>query len=368
MLMRKRGRIYILLAIGATLLITLAVMEYAFTISSLSEILQPSVSAGYEVAQLSFQEIWNLSFINTGNVSVQIPPEMVPVINVSGVLFPTGAPAVLGTAATERGSLAVSLPGGGPAPPCQSNLSLTRTPYPGTSAFNVTFYQASGLDVFGPTSISLILAGTSSWPSMGIGVLLPDSLSTLVVIQVARGGQSSAWVSYYHYVTYGNYTLVARSAPFPFNSTEPSLLTVSLAPDGAMSASVNGGLRLSSQVPMLNPSGGPFAVVLPTLSSLLGIFATSAGSFAFLSPPHSCQTMTLVPFASNLRGGSPPSAPAGYHLVKPMEVSGDYAGTFYMLERAVPGTQPATSLSLSNALPITLGIGQSLSLVVPLGP
>ncbi|MDG6913515.1 MAG: hypothetical protein JRN35_10615 [Nitrososphaerota archaeon] len=362
---RERGRIYILLVIGVTLLSALALVEFEFIPSSSSGIFRSSVSSSYDVASPSFQETWNLSYTNTGNVLGQVPPESLPVINVSGVFFPIGVPARLGTATTQGENTAFSLPGSGPAMPCQSNLSLVQTPYPGTSATNDTFYQAAGLQVFGPTSISLVLAGNTKWPSMGMGLLLPNTLSTLVVIQIGSGGPPSAWVSYYHYVTYANFTLAARSAPFPFNPAVPSLLTVNLASDGALSASVNGGLRLSYRLPMLNASGGPFAVVVPTLSNILGIFATSTGSFAFLAAPSSCETATLVPFVNDLPGSSLPSVPTGYRLVVPVNSSGASSGSLFLLERATPGVQPTTLLTLSNVSPITLGIGESLSFEIP---
>lgn len=292
----------------------------------------------------------NGTYLNSGNRPAEALPIEDPTVSIDGSIFSLGPSGPVGSISVESSGLSLSFPG--PNLSCLSRLTLSA---------GTPFERVSGLSVYGTTNISVVLNGEADWPSAGLGLLLPPlrGLSNLITIQASGGGNTSATVVYTAYYTRSDNYLVYVSEPFDFDTNVSHVLTVSLSGQEDISVWVDGQLRMTHALVSFDPQSDWFAVWTSTNLSVAGIFMTANGQSAFLAGPNDCGALLLLPFL----GHATPSLVPPFGSTQLVEAS---AGTAYVVETVLSGTSPLTKLTISNGLPLVVGVGARFVWSAPL--
>lgn len=333
----------------------------ASAVISIPTAIQASVTASVPTVGASFESgppgaITNLSasFQNLGNLSTNVPPLVVPVLNQSGVLLPLGPASTLGEPTASTGGLKVPTPSS--APSCASAIDFER------STTNVI--PIGSLDWFGPSTISVVLSSPNEWPSLGVGLLLPFSMYNLIALQPTGPGSVNVTVAYYNYSSLSDYQLIERSPSFLLHAGNPTELTISEGGSAAFTVSVNGQPRLGGNFSSYSPAGGPVALWPEgAVAAVQAVVAETNGDFQFLTSGGTCESLELLPATS-----ASPVASAGATWAREVEPTSAEPSLpdLVVVEMLVPSSYTAGSIDVSGLTAVPLGVSSTQTVSAPL--
>jgi hypothetical protein len=239
---------------------------------------------------------------------------------------------------------------------------------PGLAVGNLSYGRyavVSGADIFGPSVASVEFAADSAWPALGLGVLLPrpygaqvTNVSTLLTITPLGSGATEARLSYYEYVNESDSTLANRSALFPLNTSQPTVLTVGFDGLGGFVASVNGARVLNGAIPDFFPYPQAFAVWTPSTELVQGVYLAENHQPRYWAESPACGALVLLP----VRSTSVPVVAAGAAatVIGPLGAPGPQR--IFLVLAFVPEGTLSASIDVTNASPVPCGAGSTLAL------
>jgi len=346
--------------VGAVIVAIIAVYAALQASTLISDATQPAVRATATIGGPLAAPVLNGAYSNAGNRSAELPPLLVPLVQIGGAQFALGGAEIAGTFQNLGSELGVSAPSPANTTQCTPTLSLAPTTSHG-------FAVIDGMKPFGPSTISVVFAGASSWPAAGLGLMIEPGASSLFTIQVNGTGNTFATVSYENY-SLSKGRVVGRfvqSTPFPLDIAIPSTMTLSLTGYGDVTVLVDGVQRLTHAIGGFTPFAVSAEVWSASNSSVLGIVSQVGLSTAWMGATATCGYLASVPLSSDstpsITSSTTPAVLAG-PLPKPRSM----AGSLYFLEMLGGGPGSPPDATLTNCTSVSLSPSGTLAFMAPL--
>ena len=348
-----------MVVVGAVFVAVLLISGLMLASSLYTTATQPTVSGATEILQTPSGPQLNANYSNLGNRPSSLPPLSVPLLVVKGFPFSLAPAALNGSVSSSGDTTTVTLPSPSMPPACVPGLTVS-SPSPQGYA------GVSGASLSGPAVLSAVFAGSSEWPSGGYGLMIGTNLSSLFVIQPAGIGNTTATVTYDNYSKSagGIAGVVSQSSPFGFGTDFPTEFTLSLDGFGGFVVSVNGVPRLNGSINQFTPGYSPLAVWTTNVTSLIGLVTFAAGATRWVAPNGVCGSFLVLPLSplgtpfvlTNITTGQ---------VVGPVPAPGSPTGSLYVLEMVLASSAAASTVSIGNCNPVTLGVDGTIAFTAP---
>lgn len=359
--MSRPGVASLMAGAGAVVIVVLAVYAVMQTSSMVSATTQVNLRATVSIGGPLGESVVNATYSNVGNGSAVLGPVTIPFVQIAGARFALGPAALVGNITGGGRELNVSASPANATRYCTPTLSLAK---PTSHGFSVI----DGVKPFGPSTITVVFAGTASWPATGLGLMLEPGVSSLFRIETNGAGNTTASVAYDNYsLTKGKVVgQFAQSSPFPFDTEAPSTMTLSLTGTGGVTVLVNGIPRLTHGIEEFTPFASSSAIWAPTNASVLGVVGQVGLTTDWVGVNATCGLLVTVPMVSD---SSPAIAlnntPAG--LAGPLSEPTLPSGSLYVLELLDIRAGMAPAAAVTNGTPFSLGSNGVLTFSAPFG-
>jgi len=345
--------------VGAVIVAALLVAAAMLASTLYSNATQPSVSGSLGISLAPSGPLLSAAYSNLGNTPAILSPQSVPILEVQGFPFSLGPAVLTGGVSEWAGTTAVYVPPPSLASPCKPALTLS---FPARQGY----ISVGGASLSGPAVLSAVFEGSSSWPSNGYGLMIGTNLSSLLVIQVAGTGNTTATVAYDNYSkSAGQITgEIALSSPFGLDTGAPTEFTLSLTGLGGFGASVNGVPRLNGSIAQFVPGYSPLAVWSTNATALLGLVASVDHVTQWVGPTATCGSLWVVPLSSTT-GPVVISNLTAINVVGPVPGAILPTGSLYVLEGILLGTASGSTVDLASCTPVLLGVNGTMAFSAP---
>ncbi|MDE1821654.1 MAG: hypothetical protein KGJ23_11710 [Euryarchaeota archaeon] len=304
----------------------------------------------------------SLSYTNPGAGAGKILPLYVGgVLNLSGTILPLTYGLSPGRTSIGSSGLGVGAPPLPERSECEATLTLSSIQYGKMATVN-------GTAVFGPSVVSVSFGGISTWPALGLGIILPRphgqqtaSGSTLLTIVGSGSGNSTGRLLYYVYNTAQNESLQATSQPFPISTNRPTTLTVDFFGNGSFASFVNGQSELLGSIPLYSPAPQQVGIWTNSTASVDGVYVEANGQPGFAAPSVDCGSLTILTFQAAISPQFEGAHP-GSRLFGPFANPESGSEPLFVLEAFTPSSGNGDTIWLASADLLVLPPGDTLSL------
>jgi hypothetical protein len=300
-----------------------------------------------------------LSYINSGNGGSELPPVVATgALNLSGQLFLLSGSLYKAAFIAASNTLELSGASYADADVCTPTLALSQASYG-----PITFVE--GARIFGPSTVSVNLAGSSEWPSIGQGLILPrpsgaQTSNTSTLLSIVMNGTDRARLDFTQLTTQSNQTLEGESPSFVFDPSRASVLTVGFSGTGGFVAQVNGETVLNGTIPGFDAEPQQVGAWTNSSSNVLGVYVLANGQTAYFGSTANCGSLLLFPMLSaSVPKVVQPSA--GAYIIGPLTGGAAGGPERFLLEQLIPYGDPEIAATVSGAAPVDLGPGSLFS-------